>query len=81
MGLLLLIANMELIAILLAAAVAVVALAILGAALAVSKWPAWAAVSTWIASCLAIAAGFPFLASLLEWPAAWLAVQGYWLIG
>lgn len=77
----LLIANIYLLSVLLAAITVVAALAALAAWQASTVWSWWWPLVAWIAEGLTIAFGFPLLVDLMEGPAAFLAVMGFWLVG
>ena len=80
MELLWLIANVELVGIVLAAVAISLGLIVTAAVQAASKLPWWGFFPVWIVEGIAIVVGFPYLSDLMVWPAAWLVVHGLTLL-
>ena len=80
MELLWLIANVELVGIVLAAVIVGLGLIVTAAVQVASKLPWWGFFPVWFGESVAIVGGFPDLTDLMVWPAAWLVVHGFTLL-
>ena len=75
-----LIANIELLGIILATVAVGLGLIVTAALLAASGWSWGVLFPIWTAEAIVIAVGFPYLTDLMDWPAAWLVVHGFTLL-